>query len=82
MFSALEQNVARRSWRSQSQVEGAQVLRRTFNTLMVEAAVDRAVLWSMIGHSDERQSRRYAGVSLDAKADAVQSEAVQQSLMK
>ena len=51
----------------------AQVLRRTFNTLMLEAAVDRAVLWSMIGHSDERLSRRYAGVSLEAKKEAVES---------
>lgn len=51
----------------------AQVLRRTFNTLMVEASVDRAVLWSMIGHSDERLTKRYAGVSLEAKRQAVES---------
>lgn len=47
-----------------------QVLRRTFNTLMVEANVNAVVLRSQIGHSDEAMTQLYAGVHLDAKAAA------------
>lgn len=47
-----------------------QVLRRTFNTLMLEAGVDRIVLRSMMGHCSEEMTERYAGVGLEAKAQA------------
>ncbi len=49
----------------------APVLRRTFNTLMVAQAVDRIVLRSIIGHSSEEMTERYAGVRLEEKAAAV-----------
>jgi integrase len=48
-----------------------QVLRRTFNTLMVHAGVDRIVLRSQMGHSSEEMTQRYAGVDVSAKAVAV-----------
>jgi integrase len=48
-----------------------QVLRRTFNTLMVLSGVDRIVLRSQMGHSSEEMTRRYAGVDLSAKSEAV-----------
>lgn len=47
-----------------------QVLRRTYNTLLVQAGVDRIVLRSQIGHSTERMTELYSGVSLDAKKAA------------
>ena len=50
---------------------GPQVLRRTFNTLMVEAGVDRIVLRSQMGHCSEEMTERYAGVSVEAKLAAV-----------
>ncbi len=49
----------------------AQVLRRTFNTLMLEVGVDRIVLRSQMGHSSEEMTQRYAGVSVEAKQRAV-----------
>ena len=49
----------------------AQVLRRTFNTLMVLGGVDRIVLRSQMGHSSEEMTRRYAGVSAADKQEAV-----------
>lgn len=52
---------------------GALVLRRTFDTLMVTAGVDRIVLRSMIGHSSEEMTERYAGVRLEDKRAAVLS---------
>lgn len=49
-----------------------QVLRRTFNTLMVSQGVDRVVLRAQMGHSSEEMTRRYAGVRLESKRDAVE----------
>ncbi len=49
----------------------AQVLRRTFNTLLVRANVDRIVLRSIMGHSSEEMTERYAGISLQDKQAAV-----------
>jgi integrase len=48
-----------------------QVLRRTFNTLMVTAGIDRIVLRAMIGHVSETMTERYAGVPAGAKHAAV-----------
>ena len=48
-----------------------QVLRRTFNTLMLELKVDRIVLRSQMGHSSEEMTERYAGVAIEAKRRAV-----------
>ena len=48
-----------------------QVLRRTFNTLMVQAGVDRVVLRSQMGHCSEAMTQRYAGVPIEAKHEAV-----------
>jgi len=50
----------------------AQVLRRTFNTLMVHAGVDRIVLRSVMGHCTEAMTERYAGVGIPAKQAALQ----------
>lgn len=50
---------------------GPLILRRTFNTLMLESGVDRIVLRSMMGHSDEEMTERYAGVSVESKRRAV-----------
>lgn len=50
---------------------GPQVLRRTFNTLLVRAGVDRIVVRSQMGHSSEEMTARYAGVPLEAKRAAV-----------
>ena len=47
------------------------VLRRTFNTLMVHAGVDRIVLRSQMGHCSEEMTQRYSGVSGNAKREAV-----------
>jgi integrase len=49
---------------------GPQVLRRTFNTLMVQAGVDRIILRSIMGHTTEEMTARYAGVALDTKKEA------------
>lgn len=48
-----------------------QVLRRTFNTLLVMAGVDRIVQRSMMGHSSEQMTERYAGISIEAKHAAL-----------
>jgi hypothetical protein len=48
-----------------------QVWRRAFNTWMLEGKTDVTVLHAMIGHSDLRQTRRYAGVHLEAKSKSV-----------
>ena len=50
---------------------GPQVLRRTFNTLQVQAGVDRIVLRSQMGHCSEEMTERYAGVPVEAKREAV-----------
>lgn len=48
-----------------------QVLRRTFNTLLVELGVDRIVQRAMMGHTTEQMTERYSGVRLDQKRAAV-----------
>ncbi len=48
-----------------------QVLRRTYNTLMMAAQVDRIVLWSIMGHSSESMTKRYSGVGMDVKRAAI-----------
>ncbi len=48
-----------------------QVLRRTFNTLMVLNGTDRIALRAIMGHTSEEMTRRYAGVNLDVKQAAV-----------
>jgi integrase len=50
---------------------GPQVLRRTFNTLMLRVGVDRTTLRVMMGHTTEAMTQRYAGVPLDLKHEAV-----------
>lgn len=46
-----------------------QVLRRTFNTLMMAAGVDRIVLRAQMGHTREDMTIRYSGVGLDLKRE-------------
>ena len=48
-----------------------QVLRRTFNTLMVTLGVDRIVLRSQMGHSHEKMTELYSGVPIEEKVKAV-----------
>jgi integrase len=48
-----------------------QVLRRTFNTLMVQAGIDRIVLRSQMGHCSEQMPQRYSGIPIQAKELAV-----------
>ena len=52
---------------------GAQVLRRSFNTMMVAAGVDRIVLRAQMGHSSEQMTERYAGVSDELKREQIGS---------
>ncbi len=52
-------------------IPSPQVLRRTYNTLMVRAGVDRVVLRSQIGHVSEAMTERYMGVSDEDKHKAV-----------
>ena len=49
----------------------AQVLRRTFNTLMLGAGVDRIVLRAQMGHCSEEMTERYSGVPVESKQAAV-----------
>ncbi len=48
-----------------------QVLRRTVNTLLLLSGVDRIVIRSQLGHVSEQMTERYAGISVQAKHDAV-----------
>ncbi len=48
-----------------------QVLRRTFNTLMMLAGTDRIALRAMMGHTSEQMTERYSGVGLEVKQAAV-----------
>lgn len=48
-----------------------QVLRRTFNTLMLASQVDRIVLRSIMGHSSEAMTQRYAGIGMEIKHAAL-----------
>ena len=53
------------------QVVSPQVLRRTMNTLLLRAGVDRIVLRSVMGHCSEAMTARYAGVDANDKRDAI-----------
>lgn len=48
-----------------------QVLRRTVNTLMLRAGVDRIVLRSVMGYVSEEMTARYAGVDHEDKKAAI-----------
>lgn len=48
-----------------------QVLRRTFNSLLVVADVDRLVLRSQMGHTREELTARYSSIRLETKLIAV-----------
>lgn len=48
-----------------------QVLRRTFNTLLLLQGADRIVLRSQMGHCSEEMTERYAGTSVESKLGAV-----------
>lgn len=50
-----------------------QVLRRTFNTLLIAQQVDRIVIRATMGHSSEEMTERYAGVPMEMKLAAVDS---------
>jgi integrase len=52
-------------------IVGPQVLRRTMNTLLVKAGVDRIILRAMMGHTSEAMTQRYAGIDLKDKHDAI-----------
>ena len=51
---------------------GPQVIRRTFNTQLVVAGVDRIVLRAQMGHTSEEMTERYAGIGTAAKVEAVE----------
>lgn len=48
-----------------------QVLRRTWNTLLLKAGVDRITIRSQMGHASETMTAHYAGVRHDQKQQAV-----------
>jgi len=48
-----------------------QVLRRTMNTMLIRAGVDRIVLRSVMGHVSEEMTERYAGVDSQDKREAI-----------
>ena len=50
---------------------GPQVLRRTFNTLLLAAQVDQITIRAMMGHTSAAMTQRYAGVRMDEKRAAV-----------
>ena len=50
-----------------------QVLRRTFNSLMIREGIDRIVLRSIMGHCNEEMTERYAWVDNASKHSAVES---------
>lgn len=50
---------------------GPQVLRRTFNTLALDAGVDPLLLQAMMGHSSMALTSRYAGFRPEQKLSAV-----------
>ncbi len=51
---------------------GPQVLRRSVNTQLVLAGVDRITTRAIMGHTSEEMTARYSGISTDKKADAMQ----------
>jgi integrase len=50
---------------------GQQVLRRSLNTALVHAGVDRITTRAIMGHTSEQMTERYAGIGAKEKADAV-----------
>lgn len=50
---------------------GPQVMRRSLNTMMLAEGVDRITLRSIMGHTSEPMTERYAGIGHEAKADAL-----------
>lgn len=48
-----------------------QVLRRTYNTLLMADGADRIVLRAQMGHTSEAMTQRYSGVALELKAKVV-----------
>lgn len=48
-----------------------QVLRRTFNSRLLEQDVDQIVLWSIVGHSSTEMTAWYSDISMSAKWQAV-----------
>ena len=50
---------------------GPQVMRRSLNTMMLAEGVDRITLRSIMGHTSEPMTQRYAGIGHEAKADAL-----------
>jgi integrase len=50
---------------------GPQVLRRTMNTLLVEAGVSAVVVRAQMGHTTPRMTDRYAGIHQSVKVAAV-----------
>lgn len=50
-----------------------QVLRRTFNTLLLEAGVHEVVLRAQMGHTSRAMTERYAGIHIERKLDAVRA---------
>ncbi len=48
-----------------------QVLRRTWNTLLDAAGVNHIVIRSMLGHSSEEMTQRYAGIRMERKHEAI-----------
>lgn len=48
-----------------------QVLRRTFNTLLLELGVPSAVIRALMGHTSAKMTQRYAGVHTERKLDAL-----------
>lgn len=49
----------------------AQVLRRSFNTLMVTAGVNPITLRAVMGHNSKKMTDLYSGVPLKVKQDAI-----------
>ena len=47
------------------------MLRRSLNTQLVLAGVDRITTRAILGHTSEAMTQRYAGIGNDVKADAV-----------
>ena len=50
-----------------------QVLRRSVNTAMVRAGVDRIVQRAIMGHTSEAMTERYTGVDMQDKLTAIDS---------
>ncbi|MBI5609289.1 MAG: site-specific integrase [Deltaproteobacteria bacterium] len=70
-------NSAKKLWPRLAKLAGIdqkispQVLRRTLNTLMLSAQVDRITLRAIMGHTSEAMTARYAGIGDAAKTDAI-----------